>query len=345
MTKEVQKDKKSNSFPVMPLKDIIIFPQMVAPLLITREKSIIAVDLALEEDARELVLIAQRDPNEENPNEEGLYKIGVLASVIQILKFPDGNVKAIVEGVSRVKIKGFEERNNACYAKIIKLKETTPPNNDTKTLLKLTMEKFENYVSRNTRMSPENLLALSSICNEAGRLSDIIATYLEIDLKEKQEILELSDLNKRLEKISEILEREMDVLEIEESISKKIKKNLSKTQKEFYLREKLKVIKEELHAEEGAENDFDNYKKTINELQIKDRYKTKLLKEVKRIKDMPSYSTEVAITKAYIDRVIELPWSNSTTDINDIERAQKILDEDHWGLEDVKERIIEFLAV
>lgn len=345
MNTQTRKAAAKKSFPVVPLRDIIIYPQMVAPLLIGKNIAINAVESAMESFENEIVLIAQKEPALESPEVENLYSFGVLAHVIQILKFPDGTIKAIVEAVSRVKIKTIELNDNIYYAQISKAREKKPAEENIKALLRLTLNKFESYVKKNTKMTPENLLALSAITNDPGRISDIIATYLDIPLSEKQHILELTDEAKRLEYATQLLEKEIELLDIELDINRKLKFNLDKTQKEIVLREKLKVINQELYGTEDSTNEFDDIIDKINALPLEDKYIIKLKKEAKRISSLPSYSSEVGVLKAYLDRVIELPWNNISEDHNDIINARKILDEDHWGLEDVKERIIEFLAV
>lgn len=345
MLYEDKKEKIEVSFPVIPLRNIVVFPQMVAPILITGSMSVKAIEQAINGEMNDIILLAQKDPMLEIPDKEDLYRVGVLAKVIQILKFPDGSIKAIVEGICRAKIKKIKEEQSIFTASIYKIKEVNHTDDNTRALLRITIDRFETYVKRNNRMSSENLLALSSLNNDPGRMADIIATYLELDLKEKQKIIELKDTTRRLELMSNILERELEMLAIEESINKKLKQTLNKAQKEFYLKEKLKIINDELNAEQGLEDENEIYKTRIANLEIQDKYKKKLTKEVDRIQRMPSYSTEVAVLKSYLDRVIELPWNEKTEDVNDIDRAQAILDEDHWGLKDVKERIIEFLAV
>lgn len=338
------KEKKVKSFPVVPVKDIVVFPQMLGPILIRREVSIKALDNAIEDGKNEVVLVAQMNPLVDSPEPEELYNFGVLAKILQILRFPDGNIKAIVEGISRVKIKALEKNEATLFAQIAKVREQINIDQDTKALLKITVEKFEDFVRKNNRMSPENLLAFSVLGNDPGRLADIITTYLEVKISEKQKILELKDTTKRLECVSQILDREMEVLNLEEFISKKLKTSLSQTQKEYYLREKLKIITEELN-EDNVEDEFDLYNHKITELNLEQKYKARLFKEVSRLKKLPSYSSEVSVIRTYLDRVLDLPWNVKTIDINDIKHAKTVLDEDHWGLEEVKERMVEFLAV
>lgn len=333
------------SVPVVPIRDVLVFPHMIAPLLITREASVKALEKALDDEKNDVILVAQKDPLLESPESTDLYDYGMLVKVIQVLKFPDGTIKAIVEGISRVKINAYEQNNSVVFANISEIQEVTPTDTSTKALVRLAVDRFESYIKKSNRMSSENFLVLSSLDNDPGKLADVMATYLELDANEKQQVLETSDAQERLELMSKILEREMEMLNIEEVISNRLRINISKTQREFYLREKLRVIKEELHDKDDVENELDEYKARIEELEIPEKYKTKLKKEISRLDKMPVYSTEIGVIKTYLDRVLGLPWNKSTKDVNDIDRAQKILDEDHWGLKDVKERIIEFLAV
>ncbi|MGD9581625.1 MAG: endopeptidase La, partial [Vampirovibrionia bacterium] len=338
------KEKKVKSFPVVPVKDIVVFPNMLGPILIRREVSIKALDSAVEVGKNEVILLAQKNPLVDQPEPDQLFRVGILAKVIQILRFPDGNIKAIVEGVSRVKVKSLEKNDTTIFAQITKVREKSSDDQDTKALLRITVDKFEEFVRKNNRMSPENLLAFSVLGDNAGRLADIITTYLEVKISEKQEILELNDTTKRLEAVNKLLDRETEVLNLEEFISRKLKTSLNQTQKEYYLREKLKVISEELN-DDNVEQEHEVYLDKIDKLNLDSKYIKRLKKEVSRMKKLPSYSSELSVVRTYLDRVLDLPWNQVTEDLNDIINAKKVLDEDHYGLEDVKERIIEFLAV
>jgi ATP-dependent Lon protease len=344
MTKDSVKTGLS-TYPVVPVRDIAVFPYMIAPLIVVRELSIKAMETALEKEEGEVILLAQKDPYQEEVAPEDFYEYGVLTKIIQVLKFPDGAIKAIIEGVSRVKVDKLKYKDSVYFAKISPTEEINHEDDDTKALVRLTINKFEDYARKNHRMTSENLLALASINNEPGRLADIIATFLEVKGEEKQHILEMLDTSERLEHMNNLLEQEMEMLGIEEVVNNKLKKNLSKTQKDFYLREKLKVIKEELYGAEDIESEAEKYHEKLATLEIPEKYKEKLKKEIARLEKVPDYSSEMSVIRTYLDRILELPWNERTEDINDIIHAQKILDEDHWGLEDVKERILEFLAV
>jgi ATP-dependent Lon protease len=337
--------KKETAIPVVPVREVAVFPFMIAPVIISREVSIKALEVAMDNMQNEIVLLAQKDPYLEYPASDDLYDCGVLSKIIQVLKFPDGAVKAIIEGISRVKIETIEEKESIYFANISQIEEIIHENADTKALIRLITGKFEDYARKNNRMSSENLIALASINNEPGRLADIIATFLEVEGTEKQQVLEIQDTSMRLEMMNGLLEREIEMLGIEEIINNKLKKNLSKTQKEFYLKEKLKIIKEELYGTEDIDSEISEYKAKVEILDISDKHRKKLYKEINRLEKLPDYSSEMSVIRTYLDRVINLPWNEKTEDINDISRARKVLDADHWGLEEAKERILEFLAV
>lgn len=341
----VEEIEEVTVFPVVPTRDVAIFPKMVAPLVISRKISVEAFEKAISEEANEIILVAQKNPSTESPHPQDLYSCGVLAKIIQVLKFPDGTIKAIVEGVCRVEVVNLQETETFYFAEINEIEESEDTDADLAVLTRMTIDKFENYVRKNSRMSSESLISVSTFSQEPGRLADLIATYLEIDPKEKQEVLEIAEASKRLQLMSVLLEREMERLNIEEGLSKKLRLNVSKNQREFYLREKMKVIKEELHEGEDLDSEIEDYKQKLETLDLPERSKKKILKEIKRMEKLPSYSSETSVVRTYLDRIFDLPWNETTEDINDITYAQEILDEDHWGLEDVKERILEFLAV
>ena len=336
-------ENKDNFIPVVVMRDIVVYPQMMAPIFISRKMSAIAIENAILTEDHYLILLAQKDPSKEEPEIKDLYQAGVLIKAVQILKFPDGTIKALADGTERVKIVEIKKENDFYQAKYEVLQEIKQEDENTKALINLTIEKFKEYIKKTTKINVESFITLAEI-KEAGKLADIIATYLSIELPEKQKILEVMNTYERLEEVSKILAKELELLGIEETIQEKVKFSLGKTQKEFLLREKLRAIKQELGTEEGLD-ESEELRKKIEDAKVPQKVKEQLLKEVRKLEKMSFYSAETSVVRTYVDTVLELPWSKHSKDMLDIKRAQKILDEDHYGLKDAKERILEFLAV
>ncbi len=341
---EKKEKKKQDIFiPVVPMRDIVIYPQMMAPIFISRKKSLTAVENAVLTEDHHVILLAQKDPSAEDPQPQDLYDYGVLVKVIQILKFPDGSVKALADGLERIKITEVEDKEGILTGKYETLEEERLASEEVNALLNLTVEKFKEYIRKTTKINAESFVSLAEI-REAGKLSDIIATYLTVNVSEKQKVLEILNTYERLEFVSRLLSREIELIGIEEALQEKVKYKLGKSQKEYLLREKIKAIKEELGGEEGID-EVDELFKKIKEAKIPKYVKEHLTKEVRKLNKMPFYSAETSVIRTYVDTVLELPWSKRTKDMLDIEKAREILDEDHYGLKNPKERILEFLAV
>ncbi|HSA06536.1 MAG TPA: endopeptidase La [Candidatus Gastranaerophilales bacterium] len=338
-----QEEKPQTSIPVVPMRDIVIYPQMMAPVFISRKKSLTAVENAILTENHYVLLLAQKDGSIDDPSPQDLYENGILVKIIQILKFPDGSVKALADGINRVKVYDIEEKDNFIQAKYEILEEIASVDEETKALLNLTVDKFKEYIRKTTKINAESFVSLAEI-KDCGKLSDIIATYLSVPVAEKQKVLEILNTFERLEYVSKLLSREIELVGIEEALQEKVRFRLGKSQKEYLLREKIKAIREELGGEEGVD-EVEELLKKIESAKIPDYVRTNLTKEVKKLNKMPFYSAETAVIRTYIDIILELPWSKRTKDVFDFEKAKKILDEDHYGLEDAKERILEFLAV
>lgn len=338
-----EKDKKDNFLPVVVMRDIIVYPQMMAPIFISRKISSIAVENAILTEDHHLILLTQRDASIDEPAINDLYEVGILIKAVQLLKFPDGTIKTLADGLDRVKITEIIKDGEYYRAKYEVLEEIKVDNSNSKALVNLTIDKFREYIKKTTKINVENFITLSEI-KESGKLADIIATYLPIQLAEKQKMLEILNTYERLEEISKILSKEIELLGIEETIQEKVKFKLGKTQKEFLLREKLRAIKEELGSGEGLD-EAEELQQKIQNAKVPQKVKEQLLKEVKKLEKMVFYSAETSVIRTYVDTVIDLPWSKYSKDMLDIKKAQKILDEDHYGLKDAKERILEFLAV
>ncbi len=342
MEEEKQKDKDT-LIPVIPMRDIVIYPQMMAPVFISRKKSLIAIENAVLTESHHVVLVAQKDPTIEEPDIKDLYEYGMLVKVVQLLKFPDGSVKALVDGLKRVQTGEITIEEDILKGHYRVLQEMRVETEETKALLNLTVEKFKEYIRKTTKINAESFVSLEEI-KDAGKLSDIIATYLSVDLSEKQKILEILNTYERLEYVSKLLSREIELLGIEEALQEKVRYKLGKSQKEYLLREKLKAIKEELGGEEGMD-EVEEMLQRIESANIPKYVKDSLIKEVNKLNRMPFYTAETSVIRTYVETVLDLPWEKRSDDRFDLEEAKNILDNDHYGLEDPKERILEFLAV
>lgn len=337
-------DIKDTSFPLIPLRDVVVFPHMVQALFVSRPKSIAALEQALMRDDRLVVLVAQKDPETEDPRIDDLYKVGTLAEVMQMQKLPDGTAKALVEGSSRIIVESVKDNQNLFEAQITAQTEITNEDLNTKTLVRVTVEKFEQFVKTTKKINPESLLAVSGI-GQPGRLADIIATYLGLDLNERQKCLEIIDSTMRLEYVSQLLSRELELAELEQQIHDRVRFNLEKTQREYYLREKLRIIQEELNSDGEQIGEIAEYKQKITKAKITGIALDKAQKELQRLEKMMPQSAEAGIIRSYLDTLVSLPWAKRSREVIDLQRAENILEEKHYGLKKVKERIIEYLAV
>lgn len=337
-------DLSTTIFPLIPLRDVVVFPQMVTPLFVSRPKSIAALEQALLRDDRLVVLVAQKDPECEEPHQDDVYQIGTLAEVMQMLKLPDGTVKVLVEGSSRVSIDELHEEQAMYSTKVSELKEIVIDDLGTKTLIKLSVEKFEQFVKSTKKINPESLLAVSGI-GQPGRLADIIATYLGLDVAERQRCLEIADSGERLQYVSQLLSRELELADLEQQIHDRVRFNLEKTQREYYLREKMRIIQDELNQDSEQMGEIAEYKQKIAKSKMAGVALEKANKELSRLEKMMPQSAEAAVIRTYLDTLVTLPWGKRSREVIDLENAEEILQEDHYGLEKVKERILEYLAV
>ncbi|HDP80075.1 MAG TPA: endopeptidase La, partial [Spirochaetes bacterium] len=334
----------SKQYPLLPLRDVVVFPHMVIPLFVGREKSINALDAAMKGD-RLIVLATQTDAQVSVPLKEDLYEVGTVSEILQLLKLPDGTIKVLVEGISRVYISDLEEPGNTFTEVRVKDIERAVENpGDAETLKKTALEHFEKYIRLNKKVPQEALTTVGGI-DEISHLTDVIASYINLRLELKQTLLELGNPRERLEKLVELINGEIDIMYIEKKIQGKIRKQMEKTQKEYYLNEQMKVIKKELGQGDDGTDEMEELKKSIEDVRMSKEAKTKALKELKRLEKMPPMSAESAVVRTYIEWLRDIPWSKKTKDNRDIDHAMDILNEDHYGLDDVKERIIEFIAV
>ena len=328
--------------PLLPLRDVVVFPHMVIPLFVGRPKSIKALEAAMEE-GKNVVLLAQKSAANDDPTPEDLYDVGSVASILQMLKLPDGTVKVLVEGVHRARIKRVINVKENYEAEVSPIPQGDGDNNEVEAMRRSLFAQFDQYVKLNKKIPPEVLTSLSGI-ESASRLSDTIAAHLPLKLEQKQQILENFDVPSRLEQLLGLLETEIDILQVEKRIRGRVKRQMEKSQREYYLNEQVKAIQKELgETEEGAE--IDELEKKIKAAHLPKEARTKAEAELKKLKLMSPMSAEATVVRNYIDTVVSLPWKKKTKVSSDLANAEKVLDTDHYGLEKVKERIVEYLAV
>ena len=330
--------------PLIPLRNMVVFPQMIVPLFIGREKSVKALEQTLAKE-KMVVFASQKNEELEEPTQKDICAIGTLAEVVQMLDLPDGTTKILVEGVARARIEEFTQDAPYYRVRISRIAEPDEVTVEVEAQIRLVIKQFENYVKLNKRIPSETLMSIINVENP-GRLADLIASYLSLKVDEKQEILEAISPQKRLKKLSEILDKELEVMQVEKKLQGKVKKQIEKVQKEYYLKEKLRAIQEELGEEEESDQpELAEYKKKIEAAKLPPEVKEKAEKELERLGKMPSMVAEATVIRTYLDWLVELPWKKKTKSKLDIAAVEKILNEDHYGLEKVKQRILEYFAV
>ena len=335
--------KTSYLKPLLPLRDIVIFPSMVVPLFVGREKSIRALQEVMKSD-KSIVLVTQKNSEVDDPDSKDLYQYGCLSKVLQLLKLPDGTVKVLVEGEKRAKILKYEENSNDYIKCEVEVVDDQNSSKDTEQLALGLVKKFERLQVLNKKEFNEGANNLKNL-KDPSQILNNISSNLNIQIFEKQELLEIKDLKKKIEKIHSIIDKETSVLSVEKKIRGRVKNQMEKTQREYYLNEQLKAIQKELGEIDEGKDELTSLSKAINDAKMPKLAKEKCLSELKKLKTMSPMSAEATVVRNYLDWMTELPWSNKSKINTDLENAQKILDEDHYGLEKVKERIIEFLAV
>ncbi len=328
--------------PLLPLRDVVVFPHMVIPLFVGRPKSIKALELAMEA-GKHIMLVAQKSAAKDEPSFDDLYEVGAIASILQMLKLPDGTVKVLVEGNQRVQIQEFIDADSHFLARGEPMGEIGLEHSEIEAMRRALLAQFDNYVKLNKKIPPEILASLAGI-DDAGRLTDTIAAHLPLKLDQKQAILEMTELKARLDHLMGFLETEIDILQVEKRIRGRVKRQMEKSQREYYLNEQVKAIQKELgDVDESA--DLDELDKRIKAARMSKEALKKAEGELKKLKMMSPMSAEATVVRTYIETLINLPWYKKTKISKDLARAQQILDEDHYGLEKVKERIVEYLAV
>ena len=331
--------------PVLPLRDVVVYPNMVVPLFVGRKKSIKSLEDSMNEFDKHILLVTQKSPDVDDPNESELYNIGCLATILQLLKLPDGTMKVLVEGSSRAQINTLSDVNDSLYADYIEMSQTNQlPITHEDALGRTLEDTFNQYVKLNKKIPPEVLSSIAGV-EDLSKLSDSIAAHMTMRLEEKQEVLEIVDTKARVEYLIKTMNSELDVLQVEKKIRGRVKQQMEKSQREYYLNEQMKAIQKEL-GEIGEEpNDFDAIEKKIESVGLSKEAKEKITSEFNKFKMMSPMSAEATVVRNYIDTVLNLPWKTRTEVNSDIAHAEKILNEDHHGLEKVKERILEYLAV
>ncbi len=333
----------NQQLPLLPLRDLIIFPHMMMPLFVGREKSISALEDAMSKQT-DILLAAQKDAKTNNPEEKDIYSIGTVGTIIQLLRLPDGTVKVLVEGKKRARIKNFVKNDNFFVVNCEIIDEDSDNVTESSALVRSVKSTFETYVKLNKRIPPEILMRVSSI-ESASELSDIIVAQLNLKLEDKQNVLEILDPNKRLEHLLNLMTSEIEILEVEKKIRTRVKKQMEKSQKEYYLNEQMQAIQKELGEKDDYQAELEDLSLKCKDKKMPQDAKDKVNKEIKKLKLMSPMSAEATVVRNYIDWVLSLPWQDYSVDKHDVRNAKKILDHDHWGLEKVKDRILEYLAV
>ena len=342
MSDSQEKQEPSNQYPLLPLRDVVVFPHMVIPLFVGRPKSIKAMETAMEA-GKSILLVAQKSAAKDDPGPEDMYEIGCISNILQMLKLPDGTVKVLVEGGNRARIGEITDLKSHWIADAAVIPPEGAVQHEVEAMRRALLSAFDQYVKLNKKIPPEILTSLSGI-DEAGRLADTVAAHLPLKLEQKQQVLEMIDVKARLEHLLSQLETEIDILQVEKRIRGRVKRQMEKSQREYYLNEQVKAIQKELgEGEEGA--DLEEMDKRIRKAHMPKEAKKKVDAELKKLKLMSPMSAEATVVRNYIDTLVNLPWRKKTKISKDIKAAQAILDEDHYGLEKVKERILEYLAV
>ena len=336
-------DQLNASYPVLPLRDIVVFPHMIVPLFVGREKSVRALEEVMQDD-KQILLSSQIDPAEDDPAEDDIYRVGVLANVLQLLKLPDGTVKVLVEGVSRVRITEYLDNDEYFSARADYVSETPGDATTIEALLRTVSDEFARYAKVKKNI-PDEALAAVSDSDDAAKLADLVAGHLGIEVDRKQDLLETLSVSERLEKVYGLMQGEMSVMQVEKKIKTRVKSQMERTQREYYLNEQMKAIQKELGDGEDGEGEVAELENRIAETKLSQEARDKAEAELKKLKNMSPMSAEATVIRNYLDWMLSIPWNNKSRVKKDLGKAQKVLDDDHYGLEKVKERIVEYLAV
>ncbi len=329
-------------FAVLPLRDIVVFPHMIVPLFVGREKSVKALEHVMTED-KQILLVTQKSPAEDNPTSADLYTVGTVGTILQLLKLPDGTVKVLVEGVRRARVTQYTDGPNFIQAHAVDMEDQTVLSDELGALSRAVVAQFENYVKLNKKIPPEVIVSVNQL-GDISKISDTVASHMALKIEEKQQILEMANTSERLERLFGLMEGEIGVLQVEKRIRNRVKRQMEKTQREYYLNEQMKAIQKELGDGEGFD-ELDDLEKRIEGARLSKEANEKARGELRKLRQMSPMSAEATVVRNYLDWVLSVPWNKRNKIKKDLDAAEKILDQDHYGLEKVKERILEYLAV
>ncbi len=333
----------TQSFPVLPLRDIVVFPHMIVPLFVGRDKSVRALEDVMQDD-KQILLVAQKNAGDDDPGQDDIYTVGTISTVLQLLKLPDGTVKVLVEGSQRAKISHYHDNPDFFQVDALGIDETDGDDEELEALSRSVITQFEQYIKLNKKIPPEVLVSVNQIEN-AAKLADTVASHLALKISEKQELLETASVAERLERVYSYMEAEIGVLQVEKKIRNRVKRQMEKTQREYYLNEQMKAIQKELGETDDGRDETAELEEKINKTKLSKEAKEKSLAELKKLKSMSPMSAEATVVRNYLDWMLSIPWKKRSRVKKDLRAAQEILDADHYGLEKVKERIVEYLAV
>ena len=334
---------RTDVLPVLPLRDIVVFPHMIVPLFVGREKSVRALEAVMKED-KQILLVAQKNAAQDDPSADDIYRFGTVSTILQLLKLPDGTVKVLVEGNRRARITGFTEVENYFEAKVEGLPDVDGDSKELEALGRTVVTQFEQYIKLNKKIAPEVLVSLNQI-EEASKLADTVASHLNLKIAEKQELLETPKVGERLERVFGHMESEIGVLQVEKRIRNRVKRQMEKTQREYYLNEQLKAIQKELGENEEGKDETAELEAKIRKTKLSKEAREKAMGELKKLRTMSPMSAEATVVRNYLDWMVSIPWKKRSKVRNDVAAAGEVLNGDHYGLEKVKERILEYLAV
>ena len=334
---------KIATYPVLPLRDIVVFPHMIVPLFVGREKSVRALEDVMRDD-KQILLVTQKNATQDDPDPDDIYQVGTVASVLQLLKLPDGTVKVLVEGGARARIASYTQNKEFFEAHGELVGETGEEGEDVEALARTVTNQFEQYVKLNRKIPPEVLVSVNQI-EEPSKLADTVASHLALKIPEKQDLLEIASVQERLERVFSLMEAEIGVMQVERKIRSRVKRQMEKTQREYYLNEQMKAIQKELGETEDGRDELQELEDKIKETKLTKEAREKATAELKKLRNMSPMSAEATVVRNYLDWMLSIPWKKRSRISKDLDHAQKVLDEDHYGLEKVKERILEYLAV
>jgi ATP-dependent Lon protease len=340
---QVAKPAPAEALAVLPLRDIVVFPHMIVPLFVGREKSVRALEAVMKDD-KQILLVAQKNATQDDPSIEDIYRVGTISTILQLLKLPDGTVKVLVEGGRRARISAFKETESYFEAFVEELPDQGTDAKELEALGRTVVSQFEQYIKLNKKIAPEVLVSLNQI-EEPSKLADTVASHLNLKIAEKQELLEVARINERLERVFGHMESEIGVLQVEKRIRNRVKRQMEKTQREYYLNEQLKAIQKELGEGEDGKDETAELESRIKKTKLSKEAREKALTELKKLKTMSPMSAEATVVRNYLDWMLSIPWKKRSKVRNDVVAAEAVLESDHYGLEKVKERIIEYLAV